>query len=148
MRRIGKQCMRWFLLILVFPASLVYSHGTAYEIIRPDSITIRASFDTGEPIAHTDVLVFPPDQTEAQSEVTTDANGIFAFSPDRPGTWSLQVRGRGGHGMRINLDINQELLPGEPSGSGRVSYLQKIVMAACVVWGLTGTALFFSRKKA
>jgi nickel transport protein len=125
-----------------------FSHGTDFEILRSDSIRIRASFDTGEPMALANVLVFRPGLRAASDTLRTDADGVFAFSPDCAGVWTFQVRDRSGHGMRINLEINEDLQTGPPrTNAGGGTYPQKLIMAACVVWGLLGTALYFKKRK-
>ncbi|HPF05961.1 MAG TPA: hypothetical protein PK293_07985 [Spirochaetota bacterium] len=136
-----------FLIILALAAS-AYSHGTKYEIVRSGKIDIKAMFDSGEPMSDADILVFPPGSTKASVTERADAKGIFSFAPDRAGTWTLQVRDKTGHGMRINLDIDETLsIKGDsPDGSG-LNTAQKVIMALCVVWGAVGTALYFKGKK-
>ncbi len=136
------------LFILAF-TSAAYSHGTKYEIVRSGRIDLKAMYDTGVVMANADVMVFSPGSTTVAWKVKTDEKGIFHFTPDTPGTWILQVRDKSGHGMRINLDIDESLsLREESSGSGGgLSMIQKTVMAICVVWGFTGTGLYFKRKK-
>jgi nickel transport protein len=124
----------------------VEGHGTGYEILGRGGITIRAFFASGEPIARADVKVFAPRETEPHATLTTDADGVFTFRPDRPGVWVLQVRDRGGHGVRINCDVNDDMVVEQAAGAGRIGAVQKTIMAACVIWGFVGTALFFRRN--
>jgi len=123
-----------------------YSHGTKFTVIQPKEIRIQAAFDTGEPMADAEVLLFPPNETRESSSVHTDSNGVFTFIPDRPGVWVCQVRHKSGHGMRINSDINENLSLSSHSRISGVSQTQKIIMAICVIWGMIGTALFFKNK--
>ena len=136
-------------IFLVAAASFpLFGHGTEYEIVSRGMIGVRTAFDTGEPMANAKVLVFAPGETKATTETTTDGNGIVCFVPDRAGTWVLQVRAEGGHGMRINLQVNEEMIvdTGGKNTSFSLSIIQKLVMAVCVCWGLIGTALFFRRR--
>ena len=137
-----------FGLMLCASAPLLYCHGAIYEVLTGGVVGIRASFDTGEPMAAARVLVFAPGETEKYYETKTDRNGIVCFSPDRKGMWVIQVLAEGGHGLRINLpvDSSMSVQPRAESASGS-SYLQKIIMAIAVVWGFIGTGLFFSRKR-
>ncbi len=138
-----KRFLPLFLWVLTFP---LYSHGTEYSILSDRVIKVEARFDTGEAFADSEVLVFPPDRTEAAYTLKTDSTGIFYFEPDRTGTWILQVRGSGGHGLRINLPVDESGLAGEARSSG-LSLLQKLMMVLCVTWGAAGTALYFKGRK-
>ncbi len=135
-------------LLVCFFSSAVHAHGTKYEILKSRDLRIKASFDAGEPMAGADVLIFAPDTMKPERKTTSDNDGVFVFTPDKPGIWILQVRDKAGHGMRINLDIdsslsvsvNQEMKAG-------TTLLQKLVMAFCVVVGFLGTALYFMGKR-
>ena len=141
-----KMSMLLFLFI-AFSFSPLYGHGTGYEILYPESLRIRTFYDTGEPIADARVLVFAPGETEVSFETTTDGEGVFSFTPDKPGTWIFQVRDATGHGMRINLDVGTDPAAGNQAGTGSIGYVQKIIMALCVVWGFIGRALFLWRRR-
>ena len=136
-------------LSLLLRAILVYAHGTEYEILSEGVIGIKASFDTGEAMADSRVLIFAPGDAAPTFETKTDGNGIVCFAPDRSGIWVLQIRDESGHGMRINLEIDDsmKLHVSESTGSKRLSIGQRIAMAVCVAFGFVGTALYFLRRK-
>ena len=138
-----KQVLPLLLWILTFP---LYSHGTEYSILSDRVIKVEARFDTGEAFSDSDVLVFPPEESEAAYTLKTDAMGVFYFEPDRRGTWILQVRGNGGHGLRINLPVDESGLAGEARSSG-LTLLQKLMMVLCVSWGAAGTVFYFRGRK-
>jgi nickel transport protein len=133
-------------LILAFGAFFVYGHGTEWEILSSRAVLLKTRFDSGLPMAHARVLVFPPDQTVPACTTETDSLGIFSFTPDQPGTWVLQVRDRGGHGMRINLPVDETHALADSGGSGPGG-VQKAIVAMSVLWGFAGTALFFRRGR-
>jgi len=137
-----------FGLMLFASTPLLYCHGASYQLLTGGVVGIRASFDTGEPMAAARVLVFAPGETEKYYETKTDRNGVVCFSPDRKGMWVIQILAEGGHGLRVNLpvDASMSARQGAESASGS-SYLQKIIMAIAVVWGFIATGLFFSRKR-
>ena len=135
----------FILLPLISPG---FGHGTRYEILNSRTMGIKATFDSGDPIALATVLIFAPQETKPCRTTQTDSAGIFYFTPDRPGGWVLQVREKGGHGMRINLDIDDSLFTTGDNKSGSATSLQKILMALCVVWGCVGTALYFKKRAA
>ncbi len=143
LRRVGV-CIALFILMVT---ALIFGHGTKYEILQSNTIGIKAMFDTGDPMASAKVLIFAPDETKAASTAITDSNGVFYFTPDKAGTWAMQVRDKSGHGMRINLEVNESMvLASDQKLSNTVSYFQKILMALCVIWGCIGTALYFKKK--
>ncbi|HOP61988.1 MAG TPA: carboxypeptidase regulatory-like domain-containing protein [Spirochaetota bacterium] len=135
------------LILFLGLAVAAYSHGTKYELVKSGRIGLKAMFDTGEPMSNADVLVFSPNATSPSIKEKADSNGIFYFTPDKAGTWVLQVRDKTGHGMRINLKIDESLSIQADSSAGGLNTVQKVVMALCVVWGAVGTALYFKGKK-
>lgn len=139
---VGPLSVALFLLVI----SPLFGHGTQYELLEGGVIGVRAAFDSGVPMAEAPVLIFAPGQAEPEMTARTDRRGVVCFVPDRPGTWVLQVRAEGGHGLRINLEVEESLLTGAGAGSGGFSIWQKLLMAACVVWGFLATALFFRSR--
>ena len=103
-------------------------------------------YDTGEPMANAKVLIFAPEETKATFTTQSDSKGVFYLIPDKAGTWTMQVRDKGGHGMRINLPVDESMQLTQASKSSGMTYLQKVLAALCVVWGCIGTALYFRRK--
>lgn len=140
---------KFIVVLLIFLAALpLYSHGTKYEIIKSGEIGIRAMYDTDEVMAGATVLVFPPGSASSSYAKKTDSSGLFYFTPDIPGTWTFQVRDTSGHGMRINLQIDESLaLKSESQSGSGFNSLQKFVMALSIVWGAIGTALYFKGRK-
>ncbi len=125
----------------------VSGHGTGYTILSASGVRIRAFYDSGDPMALATVLVFPPGRTEPAQTVEADSGGVFTLYPSHTGIWTLQVRDGTGHGMRINLDINEKLHIDSPVQPPEINIVQKLVMAACVVWGFIGTAFYFASGK-
>ncbi len=114
-------------------------------------IRVQAQYDTGEPMAEAQVIVYAPEQpAHPWLTATTDHAGVFQFVPDpaQLGTWAVQVR-QAGHGAMLNLPV----LPTETVShqitvcTNHLSRTQQWLMALAVVWGLIGTALFFYRQR-
>ena len=139
----GKVLFVLFSLFISFP---LFAHGTKYEILSEKVIGIKAMYDTGIPMANAKVLIFAPEETKATFTTQSDSNGVFYLIPDKAGTWTMQVRDKGGHGMRINLPVDESMQLTQASKSSGMTYLQKVLAALCVVWGCIGTALYFKRK--
>jgi nickel transport protein len=134
------------LLTLGLPASSL-AHGARIEYRVATTVEITASYDDGTPMAGGQVTVYAPDDPSTPWLTgVCDENGGFTFTPDptKPGIWDVQVR-QAGHGDMIHVEIGGG--KGAMVGSTGSTPLQIALMAACVVWGFVGSALFFSRSK-
>ena len=123
-----------------------YAHGAHIDYTVNTSVEIVARYDTGEPMAGAQVLVYAPDDP-ATPQLTgiCDESGRFTFVPDRDGTWDVQVR-LSGHGDMVHIPVGEGVTTSEDSGG--YSALQIAMMSLCVIWGLIGTALYIRRRKA
>jgi nickel transport protein len=135
------------LMLLVLPAQAL-AHGVNIEYSSDVEITIVAKYDTGTPMAGAQVTVYAPDDpTTPWLTGVCDDEGVFSFTPDTslPGTWDVQVR-LAGHGGIIHIPVGEGAT--SSGGLGGYSWLQIAIMAACVIWGSVGTALYFRRRRA
>jgi len=124
-----------------------YAHGVNIEYTSNVEIEIIARYDTGTPMAGAQVAVYTPsDPSTPWLTGVCDEEGRFSFVPDtsQPGIWDVQVR-LAGHGGIIHIPIGGDAAVTD--GGGGFSHLQIGLMAACVVWGTVGTALYFSRRR-
>jgi nickel transport protein len=141
-----------FLLVVMVLYSFteVLAHGVVAGYTKKTGIEITAQYDTGHPLSEAQVDVFAPNQpTVPWLKSELDENGRFSFVPDDsiPGTWSVQVRHLG-HGAMIHIPLGESGIQDPETGSAAsMSPLQRIVIAACVLWGGIGTTLYFSRRK-
>jgi nickel transport protein len=120
------------------------------------TVVVEATFHSGRPMAGAQVTVFAPDAPEQPWLVgECDEGGRFEFAPpsDRTGKWDIRVMQRG-HGGRVAVEVTGEgeaagpsSVRAEASSTAHLTPLQKTVMAVSVIWGLLGTALFFSRRR-
>lgn len=134
------------------PAS---AHGATIDVM-PSQVAISAAFDTGEPMAEAQVLIYSPDSAETPWQTgETDSNGQFAFTldPDISGLWEVTVR-KAGHGHTTTFESGQmsgrssaDFADGFGRGPSSAAKAQRWVTMAAVVWGFVGTALFFSRQQ-
>jgi nickel transport protein len=125
----------------------VFAHGASIEYEVSTVIELVATYDSGEPMAGAQFVVYAPDDP-ATPWLTgvCDDEGRFSFAPDssRPGTWDVQVR-QAGHGDIVHIPVGGDAVAA--GGGGGYSKLQIGLMSAAVVWGSVGTALYFSRKR-
>jgi len=147
-RRTLRAVTAFFVFVCLLSAASASAHGAEYELLDGGVVGVRATFDTGQPMADAPVLIFAPGESEARMTATTDPRGVVCFAPDRAGVWVLQVRAEGGHGLRVNLEVEESMLAASTAGNpGGFSTWQKLVMAVCVLWGFLATALFFRRRR-
>ncbi|MGG6240170.1 carboxypeptidase regulatory-like domain-containing protein [Nodosilinea sp. AN01ver1] len=156
----------WLLsLALASGAAPVLAHGVTVEHRQVSSVELEARFETGEPMANAQVLIYAPgNPTEVWQDGTTDDQGRFSFAPDtsQPGTWEVMVR-QAGHGVLTTIPVAASTSGGEPaatpateaeagansliSPSTTLSPVQRGITIGSVIWGFIGTALFFARGK-
>ncbi|MFN2138155.1 MAG: carboxypeptidase-like regulatory domain-containing protein [Candidatus Promineifilaceae bacterium] len=123
------------------------AHGANISYTSTVGVALAAAYDSGEPMAEAQVMIYAPNDLSTPWQTgTTDENGHYFFTPDPelPGTWDVQVR-QAGHGQIIHIPLGEGAMP--TSGGGGFSTMQIILMSACVIWGLAGTALYFSGRK-
>ena len=135
------------LLLALTVVVVAYAHGASIEYTTEVTVTLRAAYDSGEPMAGGQVTVYAPeDPTTPWLTGVCDEEGRFRFTPDpaMPGTWDVQVR-QAGHGDIVHIPIAEGLAS---SSGGGYSTGQVLLMVASVIWGFVGTALFFSRRSA
>jgi nickel transport protein len=149
------------LMLLMSLAPRAFAHGIKLDYIATSKtvmvVNVHAAFDSGEPMGGAQVAIYAPNDPSTPWQTSVcDAQGNFTFTPDSslPGTWEVQVR-QAGHGSTVYVEVgdtsvqqtNRDATESVPraSGSSRsFTPMQYIVMGASVVWGLAGTALYFS----
>jgi len=140
-------CLAFLLIILGLPMK-AHAHGVRIEYTSSMAIEIVAKYDSGEPMSGAQVVVYAPDDLSTPWLTgVCDDEGRFTFTPDRskPGTWDVKVR-LAGHGGILHIPVGEDTVAS--GGTGGYSVLQIVLMVACVVWGIAGTALYFSRRRA
>ncbi|MFN2267101.1 MAG: hypothetical protein ABR542_08145 [Desulfonatronovibrio sp.] len=128
----------------------VYAHGVVAGYSEVQGIEINAAYDSGEPLAGGQVMVYAPDNpAKPWLKASLDQEGNFRFVPDYSisGNWSIQVR-QAGHGAMIHVPVaDSQIMEATEDSPATFSSLQLTLMILCVSWGFIGTALFFSRRK-
>ncbi len=135
----------------VHAPSTLFAHGALMEYEHTVGVIVRAKYDTGQPMAGAQVTVYAPDNpTRPWLTGVCDEEGAFAFVPDPAlvGTWSIQAR-LAGHGTMLHIPMGNMEHAARPASHAQPGYTpaQRGLMAACVVWGFTGTALYFKRRR-
>jgi len=125
-------------------AAPAWSHGATAAVETLTTVRITSQYDTGEPISQGQVAVYRPDQAETPWLTgTTDADGVFEFTPDETaGNWEVVIR-KAGHGQSLTVALGDD---STSAASPTLSATQKGLTGLAVVWGLVGTALFLARR--
>lgn len=150
----------YFFLILTTLIALpnkVLSHGANIQYGETTAIKIQAKYDDGTPMGKAQVVIYAPsDRSTPWLKGMTNDDGSFTFVPDNQpeniGNWDVKVR-QSGHGditsipITGNMTAANSVVTSPEVNLNSYTSAQKVVMAAAGVWGLIGTALFFSRSK-
>lgn len=134
--------------VLFLAVQTASAHGARVDWdIRDTGIHLQAAFDDGAPMDSAQVTVYSQSEPAVPLLTAfTDGNGEYTFPPPEgeDDGWDIQVR-KAGHGAMVHIPPNPQ---NRQVQAGGLSTMQSVVMAACVIWGFTGTALFFrSRRK-
>lgn len=124
-----------------------FSHGVICDFIQKN-VGLKITYEDGTPFVNANVDLYSPDDYKNPIlKSTTDEKGQFFFEPDKAGTWIVMIRDNMGHGTRKNITIGDDLQPISENNKNSLNFVQKIIIAISVIWGLIGTALFYNRKK-
>ena len=137
------------LLVALLLAGPAYAHGAFVDVAQVDAVGIHARYDTGEPMGEAQVSIFAPDNpAEPWLTGQTDAAGHFTFTPDdRTGRWAIQVR-QAGHGAMGYIETDATGITTITANNAGLTWAQRLLMVASVLWGCIGTALYFRRPRA
>lgn len=142
----------WAIICCAQPVNL-YAHGAqmTYQLTR--GIVVQALYDSGLPMSSAQITVYAPDDpTRPWLTDSSNEQGEFRFvpTPGVTGIWSIQAR-QAGHGAMIHIDVGQV---DSSTGGSQITQaappsnlLQRLLMAAAVIWGCVGTALYFTRRR-
>jgi nickel transport protein len=142
----------WAIICCTQPVNL-YAHGAQLTYQLTTGIVVQAVYDSGQPMSSAQITVYAPDDpTRPWLTDSSNEQGEFRFvpTPGVTGIWSVQAR-QAGHGAIIHIDVVQD---DSSTGIGQVtqvvhvsSLFQRLMMAAAVIWGCVGTALYFVRRR-
>lgn len=146
------------LLLVLLPGApgTALGHAAFVRVDAVEAVRVEGRYDTGEPMAGAQVTIYAPaDPGAPWRRGQADADGAFVFVPDeQPGRWAVQLR-QAGHGGMAYVELTPDaaaptVLSAAPATAPALvpTPVQKAVMAACVVWGCIGTALYFRRNRA
>jgi nickel transport protein len=133
-----------FALVGLFGTNL-FGHGVNTTVLTK-GIGIEARYSDSSPLSDSEVTVFSPsNDKDPFLKGITDKYGRFMFIPDTKGTWTISVDDGMGHKKEKKITVS-ESFEAQVSDNGSFSTMQLVVMALSVIWGLTGTALYFRKR--
>lgn len=150
--------MRIYILSLVSPfllllaCSLAMAHGVNYSLLEGKAVAVSFSYSGGEPMSYVEAKVFGPGSSpdlEFQNG-RTDARGIFAFVPDQPGKWWVEVEDNQGHKGVFQADFGQNdkvIMPLAHDNSGEGPLLLKVVLALSLMLNLALIIRQYGKKR-
>lgn len=139
--------------LLLYLNKIAWAHGVAYEMVETSpTVTFKAGFSSGDPIAYGQVLIYAPDNAEVEFQNgRTDKNGVFSFLPDSPGIWKVEVDGGLGHKLFFDVtvaDSNQSGLATQKEESPlRASMNIKILLGISLIFNLCLAATFLRARR-
>ncbi|MCK5859138.1 hypothetical protein [Abyssibacter sp.] len=125
---------------------LALAHGAHFKPFGGELRAYVFEYSLGEPVARAEVIVYPPEDSADFQTGETDAQGVFAFAPNRPGTWRLEVRDGKGHAIRKYVNVGAAAggaatlpagdTPAHSSGAAIAWLLLAVSLLANVVFAL------------
>jgi nickel transport protein len=153
----------FLMLVLVSIAASVSAHGVNIAVrMEPPAVVVEAAYSGGEVLSNARFEIYAPDsETVSFQNGQTDANGMFAFLPDKSGQWKIVVDDGLGHRKTQDIDVNADFFQAE-NADGREIQTQdeagdvesnslpmayKIVLGLCLIFGLTGAFYGFKASR-
>jgi len=136
----------YFLVLYFFCITgLGLAHGVAYQVSTDSSIIIKVEYDDGDAMSYADVLIYSPDDKKVEYQNgRTDKNGVFAFVPDKPGVWKVEVDDGMGHGLVTEVTVEKGMsVDVEHHGH---SQKDNIIAALGIIIGVAGFLFYWKAK--
>ncbi len=143
------------ILVLFSFGTEILAHGIHFETAQePPVVIVKAYFSRTSPVAGALVEVYAPGDERPYQTGRSDAEGYFAFLPDRAGEWAVRIDDERGHVDRVAVvvspaffehddDAQEAVMPaGEKEieiaeGKG-LSAFYRIITGLALIFGLTG----------
>lgn len=131
---------------------LVQAHGAIISRTTQTVICVQATYDSGQPMAGAQMAVFSAaDPTRARLTGIADNNGHYCVVSPPPADGAISIQARlAGHGAIIHIPADAErgfTQDSSPRTAAGYNTTQRVVMAASIVWGCIGTALYFAGRR-
>ena len=101
------------------------AHTVSGRAIDAKPAVVEFRYSNGEPMAHGEIAVFGPADSEPYQTGRADALGRFAFVADRDGAWRVEARDEEKHVARAALDLSKATVVRRP--------MQRLINVALLV---------------
>ncbi len=136
------------LFILLAMAGPAFSHGVQFQVSRESAVVLKARYDDGTPMGYAKVTIFSPESRETEFQNgRSDRDGAFAFVPPHQGAWEVTFDDETGHGFKEKIDVEAPGTTGVPQGGRHFPREYKLITGLSLIWGLTGTLLYFKARQ-
>jgi nickel transport protein len=142
------RCARLITLALLLHAlpAPANAHEVLHEVEDSKAIVVRLFFADGSPFSYESCEARFEDEDVPYLVGFTDANGRFAFVPDRAGTWRIQATSEDGHGTEVTLEVDASLAAVSRGGSLADRFL-RIVAGVGLLLGIFGVLSLTRRRR-
>jgi nickel transport protein len=142
------RCTRLVTLALFLP--LLSAPATAHEVLHEvedsQSVVVHLFYADGTPFSYESCEARFANEDVPYVVGFTDANGRFAFVPDRAGTWRIQATSEDGHGAEITLEVDASLAAVSRGGSVADRFL-RILAGVGLLLGIFGVLSLTRRRR-
>ncbi len=141
-----------------FPPPAAEAHGTGYRVVAgAGAVAAEFFYSDKEPMKYAEVLVFSPqDEKLEHQNGRTDRNDRFAFYPDAPGSWRIDVSDGMGHLQQGHIEV----MPSGDGSAGARSHRDgqsaqpvaattgvKTLLGLSLLMNVTAALYFFKRRR-
>ncbi|MEQ8513635.1 hypothetical protein [Algiphilus sp.] len=122
-------------------APMAWGHGAEAEVIEevPAEI-VRFGYTAGQAMDGARVRVLLPDSRQVFQVGRSDAQGHFAFVPDRPGRWIVEADDERGHKLEVAVAVGAAA-SAEPRTPERIAIPPHLLLWALIVSVLANAGL-------
>ena len=119
-----------------------------WGVVENDAVGVRFVYDGGAPLRAADVKVtsLAPGEISA-IEGLTDRDGRFAFFPDQPGEWRVEVNDGMGHRASLVVDVGEERVAVVAHEHAHGHHVAPWLMAISMLFGLFGIWTLWSTRR-
>jgi nickel transport protein len=146
-------------LLMVCITKSVLAHGVVIEPkMQFPSVVVKSSYSQTELVIGALVTIYAPGDEQPWQTGRTDKTGVFAFVPDKEGTWTFQVDDQQGHIERSSIIVSKEFFAGRNEtivsshlGSGvtwaLLPMFYKTIIGLSIIFGVTGIFYGYRSKQ-
>jgi nickel transport protein len=137
------------LLLLALSAS-AQAHALLHEVVEGEALIVRLAFPGGDQPWFEPYEVFAPGSETPFQTGRVNANGELSFRPDRAGTWGVRVYTEDGHGVVLNIEVDDAGAAAMVRGDHHHvhGYWSRVLAALGILLGIFGVLMLWRRRHA